>query len=454
MELNSSVASAVGPGPGVRPHIAVIGAGPMGLAAAWRLAQAGAQVTVLERDDRIGGMSAHIDFAGTRLERYYHFVCKPDLTTFAWLRELGLQDRLRWVDTHMGYYFNGRLHDWGHPLALLKFPGLSLIQKLRYAAHVMHAKGVRDWRPYDRFSSTDWLTRWLGQEAYEVMWKRLFHYKFYELENELSAAWLGTRIQRVALSRKSLFQESLGYIDGGSELLLDAVAKRFLAAGGRIELGAEVQQVVIDRHSQRVTGVQVKEHGQSQVRPVDAVVSTIPLPYLVQIAPGLPPSEAAQVAAIRNVGVVCVLLKLKRPFTRNFWLNINQDGIQIPGLIEYSNLNPLDGSKILYAPFYMPQTHPKWQNSHEAFIEETITALQRMRPDWQRSEVIAATASRYQYAQTVCSPGFRDALPPMKSAVAGLVLADTSHYYPEDRSISESLRIGEELARLVASPRP
>ena len=63
--------------------------------------------------------------------------------------------------------------------------------------------------------------------------------------------------------------------------------------------------------------------------------------------------------------------------------------------------------------------------------------------------MIATTASRYEFAQTVCAPGFFDALPAMQSKVAGLLLADTSHCYPEDRSISESVRIGAELARLA-----
>ena len=428
-------------------RVAVIGAGPMGLAAAYALARQGAQVTVFERDDRIGGMSAHLDFAGTRIERYYHFVCTPDQTTFDWLREFGLESKLHWVSTKMGFYLNGTLHDWGHPLAMLRFPGLSFVQKLRYGAHVLRAKGISDWRPYDAITSTAWLKRWVGDAAYDVMWKSLFHFKFYEYQDSLSAAWLGTRIKRVALSRKSLMEERLGYLEGGSEVLLDAVAERLRERGGNIELGRTVQAVRIEGNAggQRVAGLTV----DGIDRDFDQVVSTIPLPYLVKLAPGLPDDERAKIAAIRNVGVVCVLLKLKRAFTRNFWMNINDPRIEIPGLIEYSNLNPLDGHAIVYAPYYMPQTHPKYQRDKQAFIDETLGYLKLIRPDFDAADVLAATASRYEFAQAVCTPGFYDALPPMRSRVAGLFMADTSHYYPEDRSISESLRIGSLLAGLA-----
>lgn len=429
-------------------RIAVIGAGPMGLAAAYEAAKSGAEVTIYERDDRIGGMSAFVDFAGTRIERYYHFICTPDTHLFHYLREFGLMDRLRWTETKMGFYFNGTLYDWGHPLALLKFPALSFVEKLRYGLHVMHAKSINDWQPFDGFSSTTWLKRWIGDHAYDVLWRSLFHYKFYEYQDQLAAAWLGTRIKRVALSRKSMFQERLGYLDGGSEVLLEAVAKRIRELGGRIELKAGVEEVLLEGApgAQKVRGLRVAggEHK------FDRVISTIPLPYLTRLIPGLPQAERDKVAAIRNVGVVCVLLKLKRPYTRNFWMNINDPRIEIPGLIEYTNLNPMPVA-IVYAPYYMPQTHPKYARSHQAFIDETVGYLKLIRPDWDTSEILASTASRYEFAQTVCTPGFYSALPPKKSRIEGLIMADTSHYYPEDRSISESTRIGKELAQLATS---
>lgn len=433
-------------------RIAVIGAGPMGLAAAYELAKAGHSVRVFERDDRIGGMSAAVDFAGTQIERYYHFICKPDATTFAYLKEFGLEAKLRWTATKMGFFFNGTLYDWGHPLALLRFPSLGLLDKMRYALHVMRAKGIEDWKPYDAFTSTEWLQRWLGTRAYDVLWRSLFHFKFYELQDSLSAAWLGTRIKRVALSRRSLLQEELGYLEGGSQVLLQAMEKRIQALGGTISLRANVEEVVVEAAAAaaRVSGIRVG----GQFEPFDRVISTIPLPYLVRLVPGLPQAERAKVAAIRNVGVVCVLLKLKRPFTRNFWMNINSPGIEIPGLIEYTNLNPMPeqaSPSIVYAPYYMPQTHPKYRREFSIFIEETLAYMEKIRPDFVRSDVIASMASRYEFAQTVCTPGFFDALPPMQSSVRGLFMADTSHYYPEDRSISESARVGMQLASLATN---
>ena len=59
-------------------NIAVVGGGPMGLAAAYDLLKRGHTVSLYEADKQLGGMSASFVFDGIKIERYYHFICKSD----------------------------------------------------------------------------------------------------------------------------------------------------------------------------------------------------------------------------------------------------------------------------------------------------------------------------------------------------------------------------------------
>jgi protoporphyrinogen oxidase len=58
----------------------------MGLAAAYQAIKGGHHVDVFEAGPVAGGMSAHFDFAGISLERFYHFVCRGDQPTFDLLK--------------------------------------------------------------------------------------------------------------------------------------------------------------------------------------------------------------------------------------------------------------------------------------------------------------------------------------------------------------------------------
>jgi len=423
---------------------AVIGAGPMGLAAAYHLAKAGHRVEVFEADRVAGGMAAHFDFGGFSLERFYHFVCKADRPTFDLMAELGIGDRMRWRPTAMGYWYEGRLHPWGDPVALLRFPHLDLVSKLRYGVQMFLSTKRSDWSKLDRLHADDWLKAWGGERVWRVLWEKLFTLKFYEHAHDISAAWLWTRIKRVGTSRRSLLQEELGYIEGGSETLVNALVAGIEAMGGRIRLAAPVTEV----HAEggRVTGVTAG----GELRPFAAVISTVPLPLVPRMIPGLPEATKAAYAALPNIGVVCVVHKLKRPVTRNFWLNINDERIDVPGIVEFSNLRPCDGAHVVYVPYYMPVTNPKFGRDDQAFVAESFGYLKRINPALTDGDRILSHVGRLRYAQPVCPPRFLDRVPPVVSAIAGLQIADTSVYYPEDRGIAESARVAREMAARVS----
>jgi len=422
-------------------RIAVLGAGPMGLAVAYQLALDGYTPVIFEADDRIGGMAASFDFSGTQIERYYHFHCISDHAFLALLAELGIAHKMRWVETKMGYYFQNKVQPWGNPLALLNFSGLSLTAKIRYGFHAFWSTKRNDWQTLDKQNAVTWIQSWVGHEAYEVLWRRLFDYKFYEYTNQLSAAWIWSRIRRIGRSRYNLFREKLGYLEGGSATLLNTLQEKIAALGGEIHLRTPVQKVIIEQGT--VQGVLVA----GRMNPFHRVISTIPLPYLPELMPDLPQNIVQQFKSVRNIAVVCVIVKLTKPVTGNFWLNVNDETMDIPGLVEYTQLRPIAGCHVVYVPFYMPGEHPKYQQEDAVFLHKVKTYLMKINPALLPEDFIDLRASRYRFAQPICPPEYLSQIPQPRLPVQGLWAADTSYYYPEDRGISESVDFGRRLAK-------
>lgn len=425
-------------------NVVVIGAGAMGLAAAHRAVTLGHQVTVVEAAPEAGGMAAHFDLKGMSIERFYHFVCKADAPTFALLDELGIGSKMRWVPTSMGYYTKGALHPWGDPLSLLRFPHLTLIEKIRYGLLMFISTKRDSWDVLERTSAKDWITRWCGQSVYEKLWRPLFDLKFYQYSDNVSASWIWTRIRRVGRSRKSLFQEEMGYIEGGSETLVHTLVAAIEAGGGTIRLAEPVTKVRVENG--RAAGVETS----TGFIPADAVISTVPTPFVSAMVPDLPEASRTAYDAIENIGVTCLVLRLKKSVSKNFWVNVIDPDMPIPGIIEFSNLRPVPGGEtVVYVPYYMPVDNPLWNRSDEAFVTEAMACLARINPDVRREDLLASHVGRLRYAQPVCPPGFADIIPPVQTPIAGLQIADTCFYYPEDRGISEGIRLGRAMADAV-----
>lgn len=425
-------------------RVIILGAGAMGLAAAYRALKQGHAVTLIEAAPEPGGMAGHFDFDGLSIERFYHFVCKSDAPTFALMDELGIGDRMRWRATSMGYFTQGELNPWGDPVSLLRFPHLSLVEKIRYGLLAFVSVKRDRWDELEHVSAKDWIEKWSGRSVYDKLWRPLFGLKFYEYADNVSASWIWTRVRRIGRSRRSLMQEELGHIDGGSQTLVDALMAAIAREGGVVRLGEPA--VKVETEAGRVTGVTtVANH-----YPADAVISTVPTPLISRLVPDLPDASKAAYDAIINIGVVCVLLKLRRPVTPHFWVNVVDPDMPIPGIIEFSNLRPMPGGEsVVYVPYYMPVTNPLWNRPNDTFTREAFACVQRINPALTEDDLLAAQAGRLTHAQPVCPPGFAAMIPPVQTPIAGLQVADTCFYYPEDRGIAESIRLGDAMARAI-----
>jgi protoporphyrinogen oxidase len=422
----------------------VIGAGAMGLAAAHYALRLGHEVDVIEADAVAGGMAAHFDFDGLSIERFYHFVCKPDAPTFALMRDLGIGEAMRWRETSMAYFKGGRLHRWGDPISLLTTSLLNPVEKLRYGLQMFLTSRRRSFDDLENRSAKAWIEGGSGRSVYDKLWRPLMELKFYQYADDVSAAWIATRVRRVGRSRKSLFQEELGYIEGGSETLVTALTDSIARQGGRLHLKTPAER--IETEAGQVTGVRAG----GRTFPAEAVICTVPTPFVAGLAPDLPEASKAAYDAIRNIGVICVVHKLKRRVSPHFWVNIVEPGIEIPGIIEFSNLRPMPDT-VVYVPYYMPTDHPKWSWSDRELADESFGYIRRINPALTDDDRLASKVGRLRYAQPLCEPGFAARIPPIRTPIAGLQVADTCFYYPEDRGVSEGARLAREMALAVGT---
>ncbi len=426
--------------------VVVIGAGAMGLAAAYHCAKSGAETRLLEASSVAGGMAAHFDFEGVSLERFYHFCCITDYDTFKLLKDLELEDAIVWKNTKMGHYADGKLHEWGNPVALLKYPGLTFVEKFRYGLMAWWCTKRKDWGNAENMTAPDWFKAWLGESCYNKMFKRLFDQKLYEYTESVSATWIATRIQRIGRSRQSLMKEKLGHITGGTQTLVDALYKGIETHHGEITLSAPVSSV-----RPMENGVKEITTANGEVIFAHEVISTVPTPLVPAMIPDLTEDERSKLAAIPNIGVVCLVYKLKKAVTGKFWVNIIDEKHAIPGLIEFSALRDFGDDHIVYAPYYMPVTNERWAWSDEALLDEAFEAIKAVNPDITADDVLARQASRLTHSQPICEPNFLDKLPPIETSIAGVQVADTCYYYPEDRGISESVGIAKRMAHTAIS---
>ncbi len=430
-------------------HVVVIGGGLAGLAAAYDLGQRGVRVTLLESRPELGGLASSFDLQGTPVERFYHFICRTDKDLVQLVDELGIGAKLHWRQTRTSFFHDGRMYSFGTPLDLLRFSPVPFVQRLRFGFNILQSRYRRDWQALDGRAAKEWLVASIGQEGYSVIWDPLLRVKFGELHEQISAAWIWHRIWRVASSREHIWQrESMGYLEQGSATLVDALAER-IRRNPNVCVRCNMPVSRIEIQGDRAHAVHL---ANGDLVHCDSVISTVALPILAQMAPDLAPAYLDEIARINYIGVVCMMLVLRRPLTNSFWINTNDPRIPFNGFIEYTNLNPRPemNSRILYVPFYLPIADERYRRSDHDLFAENVKALRCLVPSFSADWVESYFVFRDQYAQAVCHVGFSRRVPGHQTPVRNLYITDSVQFYPEDRTLSAAIRLGRRVAKMAA----
>ncbi|MBF8266760.1 MAG: amine oxidase [Dehalococcoidia bacterium] len=432
--------------------VGIIGAGATGLAAAYTLVKAGHEATVYEGDPFVGGQASTFDVGGARLEKGYHHLFTSDRDMVDLIHELGLGPKLAWIESKVGIFHGGKIYNFVSPTDLLRFTPLSPVDRLRMGLAILYLQRYKEWQKLERFTAAEWIRKYAGKGAYDVVWGPLLRGKFGAYYDKVGMPWFWGKIHtRFASRGKGMQKERLGYPMGSFAEVFETLAERIVERGGEVNLSTPVRAITVEEG--RATGLEARSAwGSTILRPFDAVLATTPSYVLPRLVSGLPQDYLEKLQGVKYLAAVLMVLVLKEPLSRLYWLNIADRSIPFVGLIEHTNYiesSHYGGKHILYISNYLGEDSPLFHMKDSQLLEEYIPHLKKVNPRFDPSWIEEWYYHRVEAAQPIAGANYSQHIPDHRTPVKGLYLANTTQIYPEDRGTSYSVRMGKRLAGMM-----
>ena len=339
--------------PQYRKKVVVIGAGPAGLAAAYKLRASGVEVELYEAQGQVGGLCRSFEIWGHIVDLGPHrfFSASEDVNHF-WFQAVG--EEFSWVprQTRILYqkkYFQYPLQAWD------TFTQLGFAESLRSLASYLWAKIV--FRQNDE-TFENWVVARFGRRLYGIFFKT-YSEKLWGLPcSEIDPDFAFRKIRGLSLlevfkrffKKKSTFVDQFAYPHNGTGSVYETVAERFIKMGGTLKLNSPVESLASLQ--------------------ADAIISTMPLPQLLRMLPSVPLEilAAAQRLSFRNTVLVYLWVEKKNLFPDN-WIYVHSPDVQFGRVTNFDNWGGKKNSSakgtVLCLEYWCSDQDSNWQRSDE-----------------------------------------------------------------------------------------
>jgi protoporphyrinogen oxidase len=332
-------------------HVLVLGAGLAGLAAADELTRAGLSVTVLEKEQAVGGLAQSFRVGPYWLDHGPHRFFSRDAGLVEHLYDVlggAVVVRRRKSRIHLqGRYFD-------YPLRLGNVVRNLPTELLLRAARDYGLARLRERiRPTPDAHFEAWVEKRFGRTLYDLFFGAYTEKAWKMSPRNISADWASQRISQRSLldallqalrpprdgDARSLATEFYYPREGGIGALARAYARRIVERGGVLLTGARVRR--LEHAGGRVRAVLIERGGARQVLTCDHVVNTTPLPALVAgLRPALPSATRAAAARLRHIGIVFAYVEVARPsVSDDHWIYLPEKHLAVHRVSEFKNFS-------------------------------------------------------------------------------------------------------------------
>jgi protoporphyrinogen oxidase len=440
--------------------VAVIGAGPAGITAAYELAKAGIQVEVFEAAPQVGGLAKTIDLWGQHVDLGPHrFFSNDSRINKVWLEVAGKDYRM--VDRLTRIYYKNKFYFY-------PIKAVDALKKLGFftSAACFFSFMWQKVAPTKQDGTFEnWVVSRFGRKLFNIFFKT-YSEKLWGIScKELDADFAAQRIKKLSLweamknaltggknNKHKTLVDQFAFPTGGTGMIYERMKDFILSKGNKVHLSTPVKRVISKNGI--VTSLEL-ENGN--LHEFDHVVSSMPVTLLVNRLPDTPQNilDFSKSLKFRNTILVYLHVQGKDLFPDN-WLYVHSTDLKMGRITNFRNWVPeiLNGkeSTIVVLEYWCNDDDAEWTDTNENWIELGKTELNK-------TGLIKGVPITDGYVHKIsrCYPvynkGYKEQLKPVESylsTVKGLSVIGrygSFKYNNQDHSILMGLLAAENLVK-------
>jgi protoporphyrinogen oxidase len=355
--------------------VAILGGGPAGLTAGYRLAREGVPAVLFEADEVVGGLARTVERDGYRFDLGGHrFFTKSAEVEALWHEILGDElllrprlSRIRWRGRFIDYPLRG-----GDVVRKL-----GPVELARCSASYASA-ALRPRREAESFE--EWVTARFGRRLFDLFFRTYTEKVWGVATSDLRAEWAAQRIRDLSFARaaraallgdggnvRSLIEE-FHYPRHGPGQMWDTMLAETVRMGGEARLGAAVERLA---HS---GGRVVAVEAAGDVLEPGSVISSLPLGAVAELLDPAPPAAVAEAAGglrYRDFLTVALVLDGPDPFP-DTWIYVHDPEVRVGRIQNFRAWSPWmvpdDARSCLGLEYFCFEGDETWASSDEELV--------------------------------------------------------------------------------------